>query len=105
MADEERERPWRGSPLARRALGVAGVVLLLIGFAWLWWLGVPAIYRSIPDVSTADRLKAITDTRTALLAGLAAFGALGTFWVNSRAQRFTAQALQVSEENFRLTQQ
>ena len=54
---------------------------------WLWWRGVPALYRSTPDVSPADRLKAITDTRAALLAGLVGIGALGTFWLNGRTYR------------------
>ena len=78
--------------------------MLLAGFVWLWWQGVPALYRSTPDVSPADRLKAVTDTRTALLAGLAAAGALGTFWLNSRAQRFTAQSLRLTEQTFRLAE-
>ena len=49
-------------------------------------------------------MKAITDTRTALLAGLAAIGALGTFWLNARTQRFTAETLRISEKNFQLTE-
>jgi hypothetical protein len=54
--------------------------------------------------NTADQLKAITDTRTALLAGLAAVGALGTFWLNARTQRFTAETLRISEANFELAE-
>lgn len=85
VADDER-RPGRPSPpLLRRVLATAGAVLLLAGFGWLWWQGVPALYRNVPDISPGERLKAVTDTRTALLAGLAALGALGTFWVNARA--------------------
>ena len=63
-----------------------------------------AVYRNTPGVSPADQLKAITDTRTALLAGLAAIGALGTFWLNARTQRFTAETLRISEKNFQLTE-
>ena len=52
---------------------------------WLWWQGVPALYPSTQlapgtKLTAADQLKAITDTRTTVLAGLAAVGALGTFW-------------------------
>jgi hypothetical protein len=82
---------WRG-------LGIAAAILLLAGFAWFWWQGVPMLYEGVSGVSPADRLKAITDTRTAVLAGLAATGALGTLWLTARAQRFTAQALRVSEQ-------
>jgi hypothetical protein len=77
---------------------------LLAGFVWLWWAGVPLLYSGVNDISPADRLKAITDTRTALLAGLAALGALGTFWLNGRAQRFTAQTLRVSQQTYRITE-
>ena len=83
---------------------IAGAALLLAGFVWLWWQGVPAVYRNTPGVSPADQLKAVTDTRTALLAGLAAIGALGTFWLNARTQRFTAETLRISEANFQLAE-
>jgi hypothetical protein len=65
---------WMTRHLTRfhRTLSVAGVVLFLVGFAWLWWRGVPALYGTAGEVGPADRLKATTDTRTALLAGLAA---------------------------------
>jgi hypothetical protein len=52
-------------------------------FVLVWWLIPPLLYRHTgagPDA----RLKAITDTRTALLAGLVGVGALLTFWLNSR---------------------
>jgi hypothetical protein len=104
--DDEQQRPWwRQLPPIRRIAAIAGAVLLLAGFVWVWWQGIPALYWSTPGVGPADQLKATTDTRTALLAGLAALGALGTFWLNSRAQRFTAQTLRVSEETFRVTEQ
>lgn len=88
MASDVTERPIRP---AVRALAVLAVIAFLVGFVWLWWAGVPALYRGVSDIQPPDRLKAVTDTRTALLAGLAALGALGTFWLNGRAQRFTAQ--------------
>ena len=109
VANEER-RPWRRwPPLIRRVLSITGAVLVLAGFVWLWWQGVPALYGSAelaPDtkLTAADQLKAITDTRTALLAGLAAAGALGTFWLNARTQRFTAETLRISEANFQLAE-
>jgi hypothetical protein len=85
-------------------IGVVGALVLLAGFGWLWWSGVPALYRGATDISPSDRLKAVTDTRTALLAGLAALGALGTFWLNARTQRFTAESLRIGEANFRLAE-
>ena len=92
LPDEARQplrQRWRRSPLLRRALTIAGVILLLGGFVWLWWQGVPALYRDTPNVNDAERLKATTDTRTALLAGLVGIGALGTFWLNGRTYRIT----------------
>jgi uncharacterized protein YjbI with pentapeptide repeats len=64
-------------------------------FILLWWLVPPLLYAG---ASTGDvRVKAITDTRTALLAGLVGLGALGTFWLNSRVYRITAQTFAVTE--------
>src|SRR5690348_4374829 len=85
-------------------MAIISVVLLLAGFAWLWWRGVPALYRDTQNVTDEDRLKATTDTRTALLAGLAAIGALGTFWLNARNQRFTSETLRISERNYHLAE-
>jgi hypothetical protein len=53
---------------AAQALLIVGIVVFLAGFVWLWWTGVPTLYRGVNDISPADRLKAITDTRPALLA-------------------------------------
>ena len=64
---------------------IAGAVL---GFSLIWWLLPPLLYAAISD--EAVRVKAITDTRTALLAGLVGVAALGTLAVNARTQRFTA---------------
>jgi uncharacterized protein YjbI with pentapeptide repeats len=97
----DKSPPWwqrRPEAAVQRRLVVAGVVALLAGFGWLWWEGVPALYRNA-NVGPAEQLKAITDTRTATLAGLAAIGALGTFWLNSRAQRFTAETLRLTQES------
>jgi hypothetical protein len=44
------------------------------------------------------KLKAITDARTALLAGLIGVGALLTFWLNSRVYRITVRTLDVTEQ-------
>jgi hypothetical protein len=59
-------------------------------FILVWWLVPPLLYRRT-GTGKADKLKAITDTRTALLAGLIGVGALLTFWLNSRVYRITAQ--------------
>jgi hypothetical protein len=63
-----------------------------------------SLYAGYFGITEAERLKAITDTRTALLAGLIGVGTLGTFWINARAQRFTAESIRVSQENLRLTE-
>ena len=88
MADDH--RPWgRRRPPIRGVLSITGAVLLLGGFVWLWWQGVPALYRTAgsgPDAENV-RLNAVTTTRAALLAGFVGLGALGTFWLNSRVYR------------------
>jgi uncharacterized protein YjbI with pentapeptide repeats len=55
-------------------------------FVLVWWLVPPLLYRRMAAGPDAQ-LKAITDTRTALLAGLVGLGALLTFWLSSRAGR------------------
>jgi hypothetical protein len=40
----------------------------------------------------------MTDTRTALLAGLLGVGALLTFWLNSRVYRITARTFELTEQ-------
>jgi uncharacterized protein YjbI with pentapeptide repeats len=85
-------RIWQGSGRAATAgLIVAGLVL----FGWVWWKLPPALYR---EVAGDARIKAITDTRTALLAGLVGLGAIGTFWVNSRTYRVTARTFELTEQ-------
>jgi hypothetical protein len=71
----------------------------LAGFVWLWWHGVPALYRTADDEPAAenDRLNAVATTRAALLAGLVGLGALGTFWLNSRVYRITARTFELTE--------
>jgi Pentapeptide repeats (8 copies) len=64
-------------------------------FLLLWWLLPPLLYAG---VAAGDvRVKAITDTRTAFLAGLVGLGALGAFWLNSRIYRITARSFEVTE--------
>jgi hypothetical protein len=55
------------------------------------------LYRHTGTAKDA-KLKAITDTRTALLAGLIGVGALLTFWLNTRVYRITARTLEVTEQ-------
>jgi Pentapeptide repeats (9 copies) len=99
-ADEEGRK---GRPVAR-ALGALGTILFLAGFVWLWWRWVPVLYQGFNGITQAERLTAITNTRAALLAGLVGIGALGTFWLNSRAQQFTAETLRVSQQTLRITE-
>ena len=55
-------------------------------FVLVWWLVPPLLYRRMAAGPDAQ-LKAITDTRTALLAGLVGLSALLTFRLSSRADR------------------
>jgi Pentapeptide repeats (8 copies) len=66
-------------------------------FILVWWLVPPWLYRHTGTAKDA-KLKAITDTRTALLAGLIGVGARLTFWLNSRVYRITARTLEVTEQ-------
>jgi hypothetical protein len=72
-------------------------ILLGLLFALVWWLVPPLLYRYTGTDKNA-KLKAVTDTRTALLAGLVGVGALLTFWLNSRVYRITTQTLRVTEQ-------
>jgi hypothetical protein len=91
---DERQGSWweRG----RLWLRISIIVVAAVAFVLVWLLIPPLLYHSVAGSDEA-RLKAITDTRTALLAGLVGIGALGTFWLNSRVYRITARTLQVTE--------
>src|SRR3712207_1404334 len=94
------QRPWwLRRPPTRGVLSITGVVLLLGGFVWLWWQGVPALYRTAGSGQDVEnvRLNAATTTRAALLAGFVGLGALGTFWLNSRVYRITARTFELTE--------
>jgi hypothetical protein len=82
--------------LIGRWLAVVGTGLLLAGFVWFWWQGVPALYRTAGSDENA-RLNAVTTTRAALLALFVGLGALGTFWLNSRVNRITARTFELTE--------
>ena len=100
VSDDKPEQPrWERRPLWLRILIILGAA---VAFVLIWVLIPPLLYGSVVDEPA--RLKAITDTRTALLAGLVGIGALGTFWVNARTQRFAAQTLRISEANLRLAE-
>jgi pentapeptide repeat protein len=73
-------------------------------FILVWWLVPPLLYRHTGTAADA-KLKAITDTRTALLAGLIGVGALLTFWLNSRVYRITAQTYRVTARTLEVTEQ
>jgi uncharacterized protein YjbI with pentapeptide repeats len=94
MPEEENrsQRPWWPLVWQRRWWIALGTLFILV-----WWLVPPLLYRHTGTAKDA-KLKAITDTRTALLAGLIGIGALLTFWLNSRVYRITARTLEVTEQ-------
>jgi uncharacterized protein YjbI with pentapeptide repeats len=77
----ERRRRWQ-----RSVIVLVGVVVFIL----IWWLLPPCLYATTQD--PAVRVKAITDTRTALLAGLVGIGAIGTFWMSNRNFRLTERS-------------
>jgi hypothetical protein len=85
----------------RSRWSLVGGGLLVLGSAALflvvWWKLPLALYGKTAGSDDA-RLKAITDTRTALLAGLVGVGALLTFWLNSQLYRLTARAFELTEQ-------
>jgi hypothetical protein len=92
---EEEQRPWqKWWSLAWRARWWAALGIL---FVLVWWQVPPLLYRGSGGSADA-RLKAITDTRTALFAGLVGLGALLTFWLNSQVVRISARTLDVTKE-------
>ncbi len=87
MANRKR---WSGRlwSLGRPTLLVVALATL---FSLVWWLMPLLLYRQTgagPDA----RLKAITDTRTSLVAGVLGVGTLLTLWLNVRVYRLTAQS-------------
>jgi hypothetical protein len=95
MPEEEQKsrRPsWLPPWLWQWRWWIAAMLFLLV-----WWLVPPLLYRHT-GTPKADKLKAVTDTRTALLAGLIGVGALLTFRLNSRVYRITARTLEVTEQ-------
>jgi hypothetical protein len=88
-------RAWRrasASVWEHRAEIAVGVLLLLV-----WWLVPPLLYRRVAAGPDAQ-LRAITDTRTALLAGLIGLGAVLAFWWRSRADRNAACYVRAIEQ-------
>ena len=75
-----------------RAEITLGVLLVLV-----WWLVPPLLYRQVA-VGLDAQLRAVTDTRTALLAGLIGLGALLAFWLHSQADRNAACYAQAIEQ-------
>lgn len=68
-------------------------------FCVAWWMVPPLLYRDA-GVGPDAELKAITDTRTALLAALIGVGALLTFWINSRVYRVTTRTMELTEQGY-----
>jgi Pentapeptide repeats (8 copies) len=74
------------------------VVVTVALFAVVWWRLPLALYSDAgggPDAENA-RLRAVTDTRTAMLAGLIGVGAILTFWLNSRIYKVTAETFELT---------
>jgi hypothetical protein len=92
--EEQQSRPPWWLVLWQRRWWIALATLFIL----VWWLVPPLLYRHTGTTKDA-KLKAITDTRTALLAGLIGVGALLTFWLNSRVYRITARTLEVTEQD------
>ena len=76
---QEQQRSWWRRPVLVLVIGAA-----VTAFGLVWWLLPPVLYAGAGPDAENVRVKAITDTRTALLAGLVGLGALGTFWLNGR---------------------
>jgi hypothetical protein len=96
MPEEEHRSPrpsWLLQWLWQRRWWIALATLFIL----VWWLVPPLLYRHTGTANDA-KLKAITDTRTALFAGLIGVGALLTFWLNSRVYRITARTFEVTEQ-------
>jgi hypothetical protein len=96
-----RVRPGMATRRTRSWWSLVGGGLLILGSAALflvvWWKLPLALYAKTAGSDDA-RLKAITDTRTALLAGLVGVGALLTFWLNSQLYRLTTRAFELNEQ-------
>jgi uncharacterized protein YjbI with pentapeptide repeats len=92
MAEEREQSWWQRLPSRVQATAIVGVA---VAFVLVWWWVPPLLYAKVSGEDV--RVKAITDTRTALLAGLVGLGALGTFWLNSRVYRLTARTFEVTE--------
>jgi hypothetical protein len=84
----------------RPLLGITLAVLFVV----VWWLVPPLLYRHT-GADAAARLKAITDTRTALFAGLIGVGALLSFWLNSRAYKLNSRAFEITAQTLKVTEQ
>jgi hypothetical protein len=84
--EEQQSRPQRLLVVWQRRWWIALATLFLL----VWWLVPPLLYRHT-GTGKAEKLKAITDTRTALLAGIIGVGALLTFWLNNRVYRLAQQ--------------
>ena len=92
MAGERGRSWWQRLPSLVQVLAIVGAAA---AFVLVWWLVPLLLYAGVAAQDV--RIQAITNTRTALLAGLVGLGALGTFWLNSRIYRITARTFEVTE--------
>lgn len=84
----------------RRRIGTSRIFAALLGtvlFLSGWWFLPLLLYRHTGTGPEA-KLKAITDTRTAFLAGLVGLGALLTFWLNRKTYEISTRTLQLAEK-------
>jgi hypothetical protein len=97
-AKQHSQPQWRFLVWQRRPWVALATLFILV-----WWLVPPLLYRHTGTANDA-KLKAITDTRTALLAGLIGVGALLTFSLNRRTLEVTEQG-QVTDRYTRAVEQ
>ena len=85
--DEKPRSAWSWWASRSLLLKISVFVGAAVVFILMWWFLPPLLYAGTSDTS----VKAVTDTRTALLAGLLGVGALGTLWINSHNVGLTAE--------------
>ena len=92
-------RQWpRWAQISAAALGAACIAVVII-----WML--PSFLTRYPSVGGSERHKAITDTRTGLVAAVVAAGAAGGLAYTARTYRLSTKTLALSQETLALSTQ